>query len=282
MTVIPYQLLPHGARWFTSKARAVAHGGVLAEIRVTPTSTFFGVYKDQASLCSNAADYTAGSHPALIKAQIGALGMVHRTLPAKHCADIKLPPKGRWFMHETGALTAYSLQEKAFLVKVLLKTAKTTRPFYGVYESACEWDSVRNQIHRAYAVQESPFQTGTLGYDRCRCTLMRARGALHGPPRLNPLTRVDMLPVLGFVPHCDFWFATKEDALDMAGYTVEFTLPSSTRRYAVFRSCAEFAEALDAYNRMAGTSQNWTSYSMAVVSDPEGVTGSPQKPYTNC
>ena len=282
MPSIPYHLLPRGARWFASKGRAIAHGAVLAEIRTAPNSTFYGAYKDQPTLCSHAMEYVREAHPPAIQAQVATLAMEHHELSPKHCAELKLPPGGRWFIHETGALTAYTLQEDAFFVKTLLKMSeKTSKPFYAIFASAREWDAARNHLHRAYSVPDFPFQTGTLEYDRCRCTLMHARGALHRPPRLHRLTNEDMLTILAFVPHCDFWFATKEDALDMAGYTVEFATEVS-KRYAVFKSQKEFAEALHTYRKIPGYSSTWDRFSLTIVSDPEGHDTRSPKSCTSC
>ena len=97
-----------------------------------------------------------------------------------------------------------------------------------------------------YYEPEFPFKVGSLEYDRCRCTLMGVKHALHVAPVLNPIPSAEVVAwEFPFVnpAHC---FRTEEDALKMAGVTVRWTNPVGVVPfvcYAVYAT-TEFAEAV--------------------------------------
>ena len=84
-----------------------------------------------------------------------------------------------------------------------------------------------------------PFKQGTLEYDRCRCTLLGIKDALHKAPTLNPIPR-DEAVKMGIPPSdVGCCFLSKEEALKVGGFTVRWaSLGTSPTYYAVYCSAA--------------------------------------------
>ena len=84
-----------------------------------------------------------------------------------------------------------------------------------------------------------PFKQGTLEYDRCRCTLLGIKDALHKAPTLNPIPR-DEAVKMGIPPsNVGCCFLSKEEALKVGGFTVRWaSLGTSPTYYAVYCSAA--------------------------------------------
>jgi hypothetical protein len=260
--------LPKGAKYYNVRDDAIAQGGVLTEIMDYPSGVIYGVFGTQEMLLHNAAAYikreqakTMQIETTHIVVSLTHIIKTHRHLSRDECIAFQLPTeKCRWFDNETGGLTAFSLMDKKARymvelrrvhdavvmhyhdIKKSLHTAKTSNAFYGVFDSAEEWNNHRDHfrtMHLLYFEPPFPFKQGTLDYDRCRCTLMGIKDALHKAPALNPIPHDEAIQ-MGIPPSdAGCCFRTREDALKVGGCTVKWTpLGTAMTYYAVYVSAA--------------------------------------------
>ena len=231
-------LIP-GGKWFEDRDEAISHAGVLAEINVSPTRTVYGAYSSQESLCNHAMTFVKRHQKAPTASQFDDLIGIHSKMHQKVISLLRLPSGGYWFGHETGALTAFTLQKDVHFVKVAFEKkgekfnwddTSSYTTLFGIFPSVKDWVSAKENTPLPPNCHEPthPFKTNNIRYDRVRCTLMRARGALFKPPVLKFVPEEEMLAYRDRVPHSHFWFKTKEDALDMAAYTLAYHFPEGT------------------------------------------------------
>jgi hypothetical protein len=270
--------LPSLASYYLSRDEAIEQGGVLAEFIVTKENkVVYGVFPTQEQLRSSAYAYMDAKLKTLnlpfeathAIVSLAHLLKTHTHLSDRECLMYQLPNDDgcKWFDNETGALTAFTLKDASarYMVKLrrihdaVLKEhydkpqasndVKTCGSFYGVFNHAKDWDKHRKTFSKMtllYYEPEFPFKVGSLEYDRCRCTLMGVKNALHVAPVLNPIPSAEVV-AWGFPfvnpAHC---FRTEEDALKMAGVTVRWNNPVGVVPfvcYAVYAT-TEFAEAV--------------------------------------
>lgn len=274
--------LPSDGAWFDSQDEAMTHKGVLIEVTVSESSVLYGVYPTQHEFCVHATEFIRKTPSAATVPQIKALRAVHMEIPRETVKKMRLTEEATWFTNELGALTAFSLREpEAHFARVLLENnnpgfdsskEETYTVFYGIFDNATRWHILRIVLPNKYTLPVlPPFKSNTLEYDRARCTILRARGALYKPPQLNTMTLAEMEPYLETLPPAISWFKTKEDALDMAAFTVEYRLndEAGTTLYAVYHGEMQFWHCFEIVRKREWAAKRYTpKFSANVVQDP--------------
>jgi hypothetical protein len=273
--------IPCGGVWYPAPLleEAIALRGVLVDIQVSAKSTLYGVYSSQDSFCSHAAAFLKKNPTAHTTTQVERLCAIHTQMTNKVVKSAWLPIIGAWFQHELGALTAYTLKPKAYFVKLFVdiddidfdwNDENSYDILYGVFDSPEQWCSFRFRLHSSYKEPQYPFDPDTYKFDRCRCTLLGVPGALIREPKLNRLSKEDILMYIGFLPATAYWFDTREDALMMGGFTVEYQF-EARKLYAVYFSSmqycfaiGDFVDELPRNNRLA-----YKLPSSSVILNPE-------------
>ena len=273
--------VPSGGMWFTCQDEAMTHGCILIELQVEDTLTWYGVYPTQAEFCLRATAFIKKRPCAVTAAQLKSLVSAHTEIPRASVKKMGLSEEAQWFMNELGALTAFDLRDHAHFARLLLRNNRpdfnprkieTYTIFYGIFNSSSEWfDAIYELPERYILPMKPPYTTNTLEYDRCRCTVLRARNALIRPPKLNKMIEAEMEPYVNLVPPALFWFRTKEDALDMAGFTVEYRLKDAegTTLYGVYTNLMEYACLMELFSeREASENRRVRQFTSSLIQDP--------------
>jgi hypothetical protein len=266
--------IPGAGTWFVSQDEAMTHSGVLIELQVSAAKTLYGVYPTQAEFCSHATNFVKRNPYGFSVAQLKRLVYLHTELSRALVKTMGLIEDARWFANELGALTLFSLKDHAHFVRIVAENGSDSiLTLYGVFDTYEQWADTSASLSGNFVGAVSPpFETPTLEYDQCRCTLLRARGALIRPPKLNQMTENEMLPYVNRLPPTPFWFRTDEDALDMAGFTVKFCLTDApeTTMYGVYACAVDFEKGLDVYSkRKSAEDPADPPLSWAVIQDPD-------------
>jgi len=237
--------LPTGGTWYHNRDAAIdatEAGGFMVAVPLNtyhPPKPVYGIFPTQKAFCSSAKRFLANQckrepgrpqkDPRLVA--LVSLLATHTPIPLKTCLDLSLPPDGEWFDNELGALTAYTVQKGSYMTKITHLT--TTKPYYGVFATAQAWNAHRHDAFDWYDEQRLPFATSALNveYDRCRCTLMRIKGALYKPPdvRVSELFIEELKEFCErseiFLPRAGMkWVPDLATALRMGGHVLEWTI----------------------------------------------------------
>ena len=282
--------LPGAGVWFLCQDEAMTHRGVLIELRVSDPLTLYGVYPTQNEFCTRAAAFIKKRPTASTVPQLKTLVTVHTQITQAFVKTMGLNARARWFTNELGALTAFTLSNHAHFARLLMENNRPgfdpTKPetytiFYGLFDDRDHWIESLQYLPDKFVLDVGPpFVHNTLDYDRTRCTILRARGALIKAPRLNPMTEAEMDPFVNLVPPALFWFRTKEDALDMAGYTAEYRMndAAKTTLYGVYGGVMDFFELCALFSaREREHNRHERQYTMSVIQDPEGYDRTPDE-----
>ena len=228
--------LPNGAMgYYSTRDEAIEHcgRGVLVEIKVTPHTSVFGVFVSQKSLCTHAAKCLQEAANPNVAFSLIHIIKVHTPLANNVCKALQLPTENCvWFENETGGLTAFTHNTSStrYMAKLDLRASVDLPPtaYYGVFDSPEAWDVHRRRISpmNLYHEPSFPFEEATtLAYDRCRCTLLGVKDAIHKAPTLHPLSRAEMEAMC--VPYAEYCFRTKEEADKVGCVTVRVKMPRS-------------------------------------------------------
>ena len=268
----------------------------MAEIVVSATDenqTIFGVFRTQELLCEHVGTFVrlklqAKQHALPVSViSLMALLKTHTPLSKDECRAYQLPTRAKWFNNEMGGLTAFTLLPGAYMVKLYILTQDTNRaapidlrtciPLFGLFKTPELWDGYRSYAPLNHFEPAYPFEENTLEYDRCRCTLMGVKDALHKAPVLTPIPEQDLAALLVscHIPAARYWFWTEEEALKVAGHTIRWN-SFGTILYAVYTNhwdCKAVIERhrLETYKRFPETAAaaQTGSYNYTVISVPE-------------
>jgi hypothetical protein len=186
-----------------------------------------------------------------------AMLAIHTPIPDKDRALYNLPADARWFASELGALTAYTLLQGSYFVKVYILSGTCVAssiqqrddsnsatmqeaghlPLYGVYTHS--WDYRGFNSDTVYKPRY-PFELmHEAKYDRCRCTLMRVQGALYKEPQVELIPEEEMVAFARKAqiefPISEFkWARTKEEAMKLGAHVTRWTVDDTAVFFSIF------------------------------------------------